>query len=51
MQEEPGAHREQRPDDQPQHSDGPPGSGPLPSPVTRPSPEKTAQRLLGSKNS
>ena len=51
MQEEPGAHREQRPDDQPQHSDGPAGSGPLPSPVTRPSPEKTAQRLLGSKNS
>ena len=48
MQEEPGEHREQRPGDGHQHSDGPPGGGSLPSPVT--TPEKTAQRLLGSKN-
>ena len=33
MQEEPGARREQCPRDRPQHGDGPPGDGPLPSPV------------------
>lgn len=51
MQEEPGARREQCPRDRPQHGDGPPRDGPLPSPVVGcHQQEKTAQRLLGSQD-